>query len=247
MPRRDTLARQGHPQPRKTGRPSALTDHTADTIVDSVRQGNHITTACGLAHVTTTSLYRWLRKADDLDHAIAQGHPYDPDDLRFRAFRDRLLDARAQAAARAVDVVQRAMFGGFVLEEEPALDGDGKVITTEDGEVVMRRKYAPPDGRLALAYLGRSHPEQWGQGATKVELSGSVGGLPVRPGDVVGDDDGEGGVDGDAVARLAGALARHIGVGQEHRALEAAHGSAEQVEDDPDADVVDAEVVEEGQ
>jgi len=190
MPRRDTLTK-------RRGRPSALTDRTAETIIAAILRGTHINTACHLAGVGTTTFYRWMEKADRVDYAIDQGQPYDKADLHYRDFRDAMLDARAQAADRMVDVVQRAAVGGYVVDEHVALDGNGNVVRNDDGTVVMERKFASPDGRLALAYLKVAQPAEWGGNPSRVELSGPSGGpMQVESGEP----------DGDTVSRLASRL-----------------------------------------
>lgn len=211
-PRGDALAKRKH-----IGRPTRLTTVTADAIVHTVLDGNHITTACAAANVGQSTLYRWLERADEVQQAIDDGEPYDPDDLRYVEFRDRLADARACAEMRAVQVIERSMHGGYVIEEEPVLDLDGQPVRNDDGEILWKRKYAQPDGRLALQYLARSRPDSWGQNPTnRIELTGADGG-PVQV-----------------------AAADHIGQLSQQLALVAAQ---RREEDEEDGDVYDAELV----
>lgn len=215
--------RRGAKTPKRIGRPSALTENTADTIINIVLDGNHITTACAAAGVTRQALYRWLERADEITTAIERGEPYDVHGLRFVDFRDRLADARAQAEMRAVKVVERSMHGGFIISEEPLLDIEGQPVRDDNGEILYKRTYSQPDGRLALSYLAKSRPDTWGQNPTnRIELTGSDGG-PVRVE-----------TSGDQIASLS-----------ERLALVASQRREEDEEDgDPD-EVFDAEVVEE--
>lgn len=149
-------------------------------ILATVRDGNHITTACAVAGVSRAALYGWLERGENARQAAEAGDPVDADELRFLDFLDRLTLARARAEICAVEVIQRSMAGGFVVSEEPLVDVDGQPLRDDKGEILWKRQYAQPDGRLALAYLGRSRPDLWGQKPTQhVELTGSGGG-PVQ-------------------------------------------------------------------
>lgn len=232
MPRRDAATRRGEVDTKKRGRRTHLTPERADKIVEVVETGNHITTACHAAGVHTATLYRWIERGDRLDYAIEHGEPFDPDDLIYRDFRDRLMAARARATVKAVDVIDRAMTGGFVIEEEPILDGSGNPVRDDDGSIAYRRKYASPDGRLALSFLARMAPEQWGRApeTTRLEL--------VQPDD---ETPGRSGVpEPDAVARLASRLAQVKAEQVERDADERGLPAADAGPEDP----VDAELVE---
>lgn len=62
-------------------------------------------------------------------------------------------------------MIQQAAIGGYTIREEPAVDGQGRVLRDDDGAILMKRTFAIPDGRLALAFLARSRPKAWGQKA----------------------------------------------------------------------------------
>lgn len=165
---------------KRIGRPTRLTEDTTDRILQIVADGNHITTACAVAGVSRAALYGWLERGESARQAVEAGDPVDPDELRFLDFLDRLALARARAEICAVEVIQRSMVGGFVISEEPLLDVDGQPVRDDNGEILWKRQYAQPDGRLALAYLARSRPDLWGQNPTaRLELTGSGGG-PVQ-------------------------------------------------------------------
>ncbi|MGI9156286.1 MAG: hypothetical protein ACR2FG_06570, partial [Marmoricola sp.] len=62
--------------------------------------------------------------------------------------------------------------GGRLLSEKAQLDGEGRVVRDDDGNIWFERTYSQPDGKLALAWLGRSAPMDWGQSATqRIELT----------------------------------------------------------------------------
>lgn len=222
MPRRDTLTR------RTGGRPTSLTPHTADTIIRTIREGNHASTACALAGINQATFYRWMQRAEAAEYALEHGKPYDHADDIYREFRKGVLRARARAAEVMVDVVHRAAVGGELVSEEPALDGSGNPIRDEDGRVVMKRVWSQPDGRLALSYLKVAQPAEWGGGPSRLELSGPGGGPVETSGSVE--------PEADAVGRLASRLALTM----KARADEEAEAAAA-----AEGDVVDGEVVDE--
>ena len=79
------------------GRYSRLTDETQRRIVEAIRAGNYIETAAQYAGVNKTTIYAWLKKADDPDQ-----------DPRYAEFRNAVEEARAQAEARNVMLIQKA-------------------------------------------------------------------------------------------------------------------------------------------
>ena len=156
---------------KRWGRPTALSPWVADRILEVVADGNHITTACAAAGVSRAALYRWLDKARMVDLALEAGEPVDSQDLDFRDFRDRLAYARARAQIHAVSVIRKSMEGGSVIEEKPVQDAEGKALRDDNGEILWRRKFTAPDGRLALAFLGRHAPKEWGRVPQQIDLT----------------------------------------------------------------------------
>lgn len=82
---------------KRTGRPSKLTPDLMAKVLDALRAGNYIETACAYAGIGTTTYYRWMEQAED-DKA---------DDI-YREFRDAVAQARAESEVRNVALVQRA-------------------------------------------------------------------------------------------------------------------------------------------
>jgi hypothetical protein len=147
----------------RVGAPRRLNPELERVIIDAVEKGNHLTVACALAGINDNTLYRWLRTADAIEVKLDQPdpEPVSDEDLALVRFRDRLRLARGTAEARAVAIVQQVMAGEALIEEKPALSGDGLPIYDSAGELVYERKWAQPNGRLALDYLSRSAPSRW--------------------------------------------------------------------------------------
>lgn len=169
--------------PRRTkraGRPPVLLDHDVRTrLLDHVKDGNHVKTACALVGIHPATVYRWVERAEEADELLLAGEPIDEVQRVYCDFRDALFLARAHAQKTAVKVVQRAMHGGEVVSEEPLLGLDGQPLRNDDGEILYRRAYTAPDGRLAMTFLARTAPDQWGPSAQQVEVTGANGG-PVQ-------------------------------------------------------------------
>lgn len=215
---------------RSPGRPTVLTRVKKNRILEIIEQGNHITTACAMVGIGTSTLYRWIELADDAEaqKEDPRAAPLTPDQEMFLEFRDGLRLARARAEMRAVAVIERSMEGGFVISEEPVQDAEGELKYGPRGELLWKRTYTQPDGRLAMNYLARSSPSAWGQNAVqRVELTGAGSGAA-----------GEGeGLSDDAAVLLAEQLARvaaRVQADRDREALELEEG------------VQDAEVVSEG-
>jgi hypothetical protein len=172
--------------PRRTrrrgpGQPTKLTPERANHILDLISSGNHATTACAAAGIGQSAYYSWISKGQDaIDEHERTGQPIPEAKRVYADFAERVARARARAETRAVSTVRRSMEGGFVTSEEPVLGADGDVLRDDNGEILYKRTYAQPDGRLALQYLERARPDEWSRNAaSRVELSGPEGG-PVQ-------------------------------------------------------------------
>lgn len=154
------MSTTGTRRPRKrTGRPPALTPDTRDRIVSAVRAGNYLTTAAALAGVSTSSVYRWLEKAEEPGSR-----------KEYREFRDALARARAEAEARVVATIMRGVTGGAVVKEVTR--------TLPNGAVETERQVAPPNPREGLEFLSRAFPDRWAR-RQALEVTGADGG-PLR-------------------------------------------------------------------
>lgn len=157
-------------RPNRTGRPTALTPDVEEAIIRAVTHGNHLVTACSLAGIHKATLFRWLQRAADADHTRDTGQPITPAEQVYCDFRDRLAQARAYAESDAVRVVTRSMHGGAVTSEKPATNENGEVLRDDNGEILYERTFTAPDGRLALSYLAKSRPDQWGNNPQRIEI-----------------------------------------------------------------------------
>jgi hypothetical protein len=211
---------------KRQGRPPVLLDHDTRTqFLRYVEDGNHIKTACALVGIHPATIYRWIERAEDADELLLDNQPIDEVQRVYCDFRDAYVLARARAQKVAVDTIQRAMKGGQIISEKPLQNMDGEAVRDDEGRILYERTFTQPDGRLALAYLGRTAPDMWGQNAQKLELTGANGGpIAIEQ----------------QVAGLADRIAQVAAARMADRELEAAEA------DDDEGDIRDADVVDEG-
>lgn len=156
--------------PRPAGRPRLLTDEVHDQLVKATSAGAPMSVAAGVAGVALRTFESWVARGRDEIANRQEGEPPDPAEQEFVDLVDALEIARAQAAARAVAVIQRSAQGGFVTEKAVERLPDGTIRETE--------KRAAPDWRAAAWYLERQHRREFGR-ATEVAVTGADGG-PVQ-------------------------------------------------------------------
>jgi hypothetical protein len=85
-------------------RPPKLTPETHDKIVALMRAGNYFETACLAAGISDTTGYKWKAWGEGRD---VGGQPTPKDLTRYRAFRDAVTRAEAEAEAEVVVHVRR--------------------------------------------------------------------------------------------------------------------------------------------
>lgn len=83
------------------GRPTKLTPDTHNKIITALKAGNYLDTAARYAGVDPGTVHRWLNKGID---------PEAPEE--YREFRDAVENARAEAEARNVALIQQAANAG---------------------------------------------------------------------------------------------------------------------------------------
>lgn len=85
------------PDFRGPGAPSKFSEERAERLLQAVRGGNYLKTACAFAGVDYTTLRRWVHKADE---------PSAPQE--YRDFRDALEKARADAEVASLAKIHKA-------------------------------------------------------------------------------------------------------------------------------------------
>jgi hypothetical protein len=172
------------PRNSNVGRRSLLTRERADQITELVRAGNYVETAALATGIARSTIWQWLQQGRDAADAIAAGETVTPQARRYAQFAEALQRARAEAEVRVIGTIHKVIEGGYVLEEEPVMTSDGLPVYA-DGELAYRRKYAPPDGKLALEYLARTRPDRYGRNP-EVQVDISAPGTQVESGSLVG-------------------------------------------------------------
>lgn len=81
-------------------RPTKLTTEVEETILKAIRSGNYAGTAATYAGVDRSTYFRWLERGDPAGTA--------PTDGRYRAFRARVEQAKAEAEVRDITMIAKA-------------------------------------------------------------------------------------------------------------------------------------------
>ena len=82
---------------KKVGRPSILTPKLREEIVELLKMGNYIETACAVVGINKTTYYKWIKKADESTRST-----------KYSKFRDAVKKAMAISEARDVALITRA-------------------------------------------------------------------------------------------------------------------------------------------
>ncbi len=152
-------------------KPKLLKPDVAKTILTLVEAGNTDVDACLAGGVSTTTFYAWQQEVRE----VAEGKR-DASTVSYYLekveFSDALTRARAIARQRAVEAIRNAIAGYDSKEvtiESGYRDVDGKIIEVEITKTKSWR--TAPDAKIALEYLARRYPDEWGK---RVELAGST-------------------------------------------------------------------------
>ena len=97
----------------KGGRPSLFNEAVADQLVAMLRAGNYVHVAARAAGISGTTFREWLRRGQSEEEA----------DAPFRAFLERIEQARAEGQSRLVALVAKAAIddwraASWLLERE---------------------------------------------------------------------------------------------------------------------------------
>ncbi|MGA4995913.1 hypothetical protein [Nonomuraea bangladeshensis] len=134
------------------GRRTKLTPDLQERLCQHIREGLYLATACALANVGESTVYRWLADAAKDDA---------PDELR--AFAEAVEQARAEAEKLAVSVIFQDFKGGVLIKRAERPDGS------------VEEQWTPPNGKLALEYLARTRRDRY-QPVKALEITGKDGG-----------------------------------------------------------------------
>jgi transposase-like protein len=152
--RLDGTDRCHHHTFRVPGRPSKLDPGLTERIIDAVLDGNYLETAAQIVGVSPSTLYRWLRRADEAE-AHAQEH------------------GEEDPRTGAVD-----LYANVDPAEWPYLDFRHALKSAEayaEAELLRFTRTAAPGWQAYMTILERRHPSRWGRRDTsKVEHSGGV-------------------------------------------------------------------------
>jgi hypothetical protein len=157
-------------------------DHKVAGMIGALEAGVPITQACVYADISERAHFRAMEAGQRAAVLADEGVQLTGRQEAYRAYRARVLNARAKVAVVNVAVVARAAAGGQVVEETHRCYRD-----PETGEMVTetRRKYALGDWRAAKWLLEASFRGEFGrEELSRVAFTGEGG----RPVEVSGDE-----------------------------------------------------------
>ena len=135
-------------------RPTKLTTEVEETILKAIRGGNYAGTAATYAGVDRSTYFRWLERGDPAGTAAA--------DSRYRAFRARVEQAKAEAEVRDITMIAKAgerdwRARAWSVERRHPERWARRAAAEEEGSS-LERALAAPGTSYRLAAL--SEPEQ---------------------------------------------------------------------------------------
>jgi hypothetical protein len=206
---------------RLPGRPSLLTETVQKRLLDAVKLGVPVKTACEHAGIHANTFYRWMARGYSEHEATAQGEDPIAEETPYLELYTAVSAGRAEAAIRNVGLIQKSAQGGYVTKTT-----EKKYKDVETGQIIKEysEDIASPDWRAAAWYLERIAPDEFGKDAVHVEVTGAGGG-PIEM--------------SQGMEELSARLAAHLAANPAITAIEAT-----QVDHDPAAELVEAEIVE---
>ncbi len=124
------------------------TDTKWEDVLDLVRRGNYVETACLAVGIRPNTFYQWMERGRK---AISEG---DSKSI-YAQFLGELKEAEAQAETVAMAVIQGAAFGGYLLSES--------TVEKRDGTIVSTKTWSKPEWTAAAWYLERKYPDRFGR------------------------------------------------------------------------------------
>lgn len=149
-----------NPNPPQGHRTTLLTPDLQETICTKLANGVTLTTAAQAAGIHEATLHRWLTKG--------QGDENDPDTEPFRAFRESVVQARAEGAARMAGNIVEAGYER-VKHRKPVVTPSGQAVYDANGNVLEELTYEW-DWKAHAWILERAFASEFGK-RTTVEIS----------------------------------------------------------------------------
>jgi hypothetical protein len=154
-------------------------EHRVAAMIGATEAGVPITQACIYSGISERAHFRAMGAGEHAEALADEGVLLTERQEAYRAYRARVLNARAKVAVVNVTLVARAAQGGQLIEETTRRYRD-----PDTGEMVTetRKKYALGDWRASKWLLEASFRSDFGRaGLSRVELTGKENG-PVEVG-----------------------------------------------------------------
>lgn len=135
------------------GRPGGPTPDVTQLITQNLKLGAPLQASALAAGVPSTTLHRWLARADSADEDVT---------LPYREFRDAIVRARAQGQVRHVALINQAANRHLKSEKVVVNPVTGEAVRDENGNVLYDRVWEQ-DWRASSFILERAYARDFGR------------------------------------------------------------------------------------
>ena len=92
--------------------PPSLKDAKVKALIDALKAGTYVTTACTYAGIGRKTFYQWMDRGRTEAESRDNGNPPDPKEQNYFEIWEAVEAARAAAEVRNIGLIQRAATGG---------------------------------------------------------------------------------------------------------------------------------------
>ena len=92
--------------------PPSIKDAKVKALIDALKAGTYVTTACTYAGIGRKTFYQWMDRGRTEAESRDNGNPPDPKEQNYFEIWEAVEAARAAAEVRNIGLIQRAATGG---------------------------------------------------------------------------------------------------------------------------------------
>ena len=98
---------------KKVGRQApTVNDERVKVLINSLKNGAYVETACAYSGIGTSSVYRWIERGKAEDERLQQGESPNPEETPYWEIWDTIEKARSEAMLRNITLIQTAAQSG---------------------------------------------------------------------------------------------------------------------------------------
>lgn len=166
------------------GRPSRLNTRIATAIINALRAGNYIKTACEYAGIGNSTYQEWMNRGMvELDRVNALGHEAEEIVVQAETVENTMPDGQVQYTSRSLEQLFNFVPEPFNEVEWPYVVLHQQVTRAraqaEVRAMATIQQAAPENWQAAAWFLERTAPEKFGR-RERINLEGSTDGAPIE-------------------------------------------------------------------